>query len=130
MLQKKGYKKLLVWQKANELAFQIYMVTKKFPKEEVYGITSQLRRAVLSIPTNIVEGYGRQNKNELRQFLNIALGSLSEVEYLLDFCLKLNYITNEEHKKIQDLHIEVGRLLWKFYKSITDRAQERKSTSS
>jgi len=77
-----------------------------------------LQRAALSIPTNIVEGYGRQNKKELKQFLNIALGSSAEVEYLLDFSLRLNYLTIEEHRKLQDLHTEVGKLLWKFHRSI------------
>ena len=70
----KGYKKLIVWQKADELVYQVYLATKSFTKEEIYGITSQLRRAVLSVPTNIVEGYGRQGKKELKQFINIALG--------------------------------------------------------
>ena len=79
-----GYKKLIVWQKADELAYQVYIETRNFPKEEIYGITSQLRRAALSVPTNIVEGYGRQSKNELRRFTNIALGSLAEVKYLID----------------------------------------------
>jgi len=113
-----GYKKLIVWQKADELAYQVYLATKNFPKEEIYGITSQLRRAVLSIPVNIVEGYGRQGKKELKQFLNIALGSLAETEYLLDFSLRLNYLTIEKHKELQGLRIEVSKLLWKFYKSI------------
>ena len=117
-MQKFGYKKLIVWEKADELAYQVYTVTKKFPKEEIYGITSQLRRAVLSIPVNIVEGYARRGKKELRQFLNIALGSLAETEYLLDFSLRLNYLTTKEHKELQDLRAEVGKLLWKFYKSI------------
>jgi four helix bundle protein len=117
-MEEKGYKKLIVWQKADELAYQVYLATKKFPREETYGITSQLRRAVLSIPTNIVEGYGRQSKNELRQFISIALGSLAEVEYLLGFSVKLGYLSNEEHEKLQGLQEEVGRLLWKFYKSL------------
>lgn len=113
-----GYKKLIVWQKADELAYQIYMETKKFPKEEIYGITSQLRRATLSIPTNLVEGTGRQGKKELKQFANIALGSVAETEYLLDFSLKLEYFSQETHKKLQDLRQEVGNLLWKFYLSL------------
>lgn len=117
-MKEKGYKKLIVWQKADDLAYQVYMVTKTFPKEEIYGITSQLRRAALSIPTNIVEGYGRQGRKELKQFVNIALGSLAEVEYLLDFSLRLKYLTVEEHKEIQDLRQQVGNLLWKFYKSL------------
>ncbi|HNX82698.1 MAG TPA: four helix bundle protein [Candidatus Omnitrophota bacterium] len=114
----KGYKKLIVWQKADEFAYQVYLATKEFPREEAYGITSQLRRAALSIPTNIVEGAGRQGKNELRQFLNIALGSNAEVEYLLEFCLKLNYFDKALYQKLELLRDEVGKLLWNFYKSI------------
>ncbi|MFH1190403.1 MAG: four helix bundle protein [Candidatus Omnitrophota bacterium] len=113
-----GYKKLIVWQKADELAYQIYTETKKFPKEEIYGITSQLRRAALSIPTNVVEGAGRQGKKELKQFVNIALGSAAETEYLLDFSLRLGYFYQETHKRLQDLRQEVGNLLWRFYLSL------------
>ncbi len=113
----KGYKKLIVWQKADELAFQIYLATKEFPKEEIYGVTSQLRRAAVSVPTNIVEGMGRQGKNENRQFMNIALGSLAETEYLLEFCFRLGYLTKENFQRLEDIRQEVGALLWKFYKS-------------
>lgn len=113
-----GYKKLKVWQKADELAYSVYLATKDFPKEETYGITSQLRRAALSVPANIVEGYGRQGKNELRQFVNIALGSLAEVRYLMDFSSRLNYLSDEQQTALEDLADEVGRLLWKFYQSI------------
>jgi len=83
-----GYEKLLVWQKADELAYQIYMASKAFPREELYAMTSQVRRAALSVPTNLVEGYARQGRNEFRQFTNIALGSLAEARYLLGFCLR------------------------------------------
>ncbi|MCK4251104.1 four helix bundle protein [candidate division WOR-3 bacterium] len=117
-MELKGYKKLIVWRKADELAFEVYIATKNFPKDEIYGITSQLRRAALSVPTNIVEGYGRQGRRELRQFVNIALGSLAETEYLLDFSLKLGYLTKTKHNKLQSLRQETGALLWKFYKSL------------
>jgi four helix bundle protein len=113
-----GYKKLIVWKKADDLAYQIYVGTKKFPKEEIYGITSQLRRAALSIPTNLVEGTGRQGRRELKRFVNIALGSTAETEYLLDFGLRLGYFSKEVHKTLQDLRQEVGNLLWKFYLSL------------
>ncbi len=113
----KGYKKLIVWQKANDLAYKIYLAAKTFPIEEKYGITSQLRRVALSVPTNLVEGSGRQGKAELRQFANIALGSLAETEYLLDFTLKLKYLKGKEHKPLQDLRAEIAMFLWKFYKS-------------
>ena len=117
MSQEKGYKKLIVWRKADELAYQVYLETKKFPKDEVYGITSQLRRAAFSVPTNIVEGSGRQGKNEMRQFVNIALGSLAETEYLLDFCFCLKYLDSENFNKLESLRSEVGGLLWNFYNS-------------
>jgi four helix bundle protein len=113
-----GYKKLLVWQKADELAYQIYLETKSFPKEELYGITSQLRRAVLSIPTNLVEGTGRQGKKELKQFVNIALGSLAETQYLLDFSLRLQYLNKIRYEKLQVLREETGKLLWNFYQNL------------
>ncbi len=82
---------------ADELAFQIYLATKKYPKEEIYALTSQLRRAALSIPTNIVEGYSRRSDKELAHFLNISLGSLAETKYLLHFSSKLNYLEDEIH---------------------------------
>ncbi len=94
-MELKGYKKLIVWRKADELAFEVYIATKNFPKDEIYGITSQLRRAVLSVPTNIVE-----------------------TEYLLDFSLKLGYLIKTKHNKLQSLRQETGALLWKFYKSL------------
>jgi four helix bundle protein len=113
----KSYKKLIIWKKADELAHQIYLQTKRFPKDEIYGITSQLRRAAISVPTNIVEGAGRQNKNERKQFANIALGSLAETEYLLEFCHRLTYLEEENYNKLENLRREVGALLWNFYKS-------------
>ena len=116
--QKVGYKKLVVWQKADELAFEIYKSTKDFPKEEMYGIISQIRRAALSVSLNIAEGYGRQGRKELKQFVNISLGSLSEVRYLLEFSLRLGYLNKEQFCKLEELGKENGRVLWKFYKSL------------
>ncbi len=113
-----GYKKLIAWQEANELAYQGYIKTKEFPKEEIYGITSQLRRAALSIPTNLAEGTGRQGKKELKQFVNIALGSLAETEYLIDFSLKLGYLNQNDYGKLKTLRQKVGSLFWGFYRSI------------
>ncbi|MFH1478519.1 MAG: four helix bundle protein [Candidatus Omnitrophota bacterium] len=113
----KGYKKLLVWQKAHDLAYKVYLVTKNFPKDEMYGVTSQLRRASLSVPTNIVEGSGRQNKGEFKQFVNVALGSLAETEYLLEFCFQLGYLNNEVFNSLESIRSDVGGLLYKLYKS-------------
>ncbi len=112
---KKGYKKLIVWGKVDELAFQVYLETKKFPKEERYGLTSQLRRASLSVPTNIAEGMGRQGKNETKYFTNIALGSPAETEYLLEFCLRLKYLNEKTFKSLKEIRSEVGAMLRSFY---------------
>jgi four helix bundle protein len=112
------YKNLIVWQKSDELAFEIYKLTKKFPKDEIYGLTSQLRRAALSIPTNIVEGYARKGDKELGRFISIAVGSMAETEYLLEFSRRLKYIDEHDYKKIEALRNEVGKLLWNFYKKV------------
>ena len=113
------YKELKVWQKADELAIEVYKLTKSFPRDEIYGLTSQLRRAALSIPTNIVEGYARKGDKELARFINISIGSMAETEYLLTFSKRLGYVTETEHQTIEALRSEVGRLLWNFYKKVT-----------
>lgn len=113
----KGYKKSIVWQKADELAFQIYTRTKDFPKSELFGVTSQLRRSALSVPTNIVEGLGRRNRGETRQFINIALGSLAETEYLIEFCVRLKYLKEEDSAELDKLSSEVGAMLWTIYQN-------------
>ena len=112
------YKNLKVWQKADELAIETYKITKNFPKDELYGITSQLRRASLSVPTNIVEGYARKGDKELARYINISIGSLAEVEYLLDFSWRLGFMKEEDFQKISSLREFVGKLLWNFYKKI------------
>ena len=113
------YKDLKVWQKADKLVIEIYKITKSFPKEEIYGLTSQLRRAALSIPTNIVEGYTRKGDKELSRFVSIAIGSMAETEYLLDVSKRLGYMNGTEFEKIEALRSEVGKLLWKFYKKVS-----------
>ena len=114
----KGYKKLEVWKKADVLAKAVYAVAASFPKDEIYGVTSQLRRAALSIPVNIVEGAGRQGRKEFKQFANIALGSLAESEYLLEFCKDIGYLKDEDFLRLELLRAEVGKLLWGLYKSL------------
>jgi four helix bundle protein len=113
----KGYKKLIAWQVADDMALRIYRITKQFPKEELYGITSQLRRAALSVPTNIVEGMGRQGRNETRQFLNIALGSIAEVEYLIDFSGRLGLLLQQDVVQLQMIRQRAGNLLYRLYYS-------------
>ncbi len=91
----KTHKDLDAWKKSIELVSFIYETTKKFPKEEVFGITSQIRRAAISVPSNIAEGFGRNTAGELKQFIGIAQGSLSELETLLIIARNLGFIDTE-----------------------------------
>ncbi|OGG11825.1 hypothetical protein A2Z00_03815 [Candidatus Gottesmanbacteria bacterium RBG_13_45_10] len=113
-----GYKRLIVWQKTDELALLIYKITASFPKSEIFSLTSQLRRAALSVPTNIVEGYARNSRIEFKRFIVIALGSLAETKYLLDVSFRLKYIDEGVCNKAMYVADESGRLLWKLYRSI------------
>jgi hypothetical protein len=90
-----NYKDLKVWEKAHLFALEIYRVTKLFPKEEIYTLTSQMKRAATSIPANIAEGCGKKGQSEFAHFLNIALGSANESEYFLLLAKDLNYFENE-----------------------------------
>jgi len=90
----KTHKDLDAWRKSLDLVEMVYKVTKEFPKEELYGLTNQLRRAAVSIPSNIAEGAGRGSKKEFIQFLHIALGSLSEVETQLIIASRLGYVSD------------------------------------
>ena len=112
------WKKLEVWQLADDLAFNIYQVSRNFPKEEMYGITSQVRRAALSIPTNIIEGYSRKGNKELSHFINISLGSLAETKYLIYFSHRLGYLSDNEYNKTKQGYEKLGKKLWRFYESV------------
>jgi four helix bundle protein len=96
----RDYSKLQVFHEADKLAMDLYLITKRFPKEELFGITSQIRRAALSVPTNIVEGSQRNSTNDYLHFLTIALGSLAEVGYLTGFACRLGYIDPKEVEQI------------------------------
>jgi four helix bundle protein len=112
------WKSLEIWKKADELAFLTYKLTRDFPKEELYGLTSQLKRAALSIPTNIVEGYARKGDKELGRFLGISLGSLAETKYLVHFAEKLGYLKGQQLTEIQNSCEVLGKQLWKFYEKV------------
>lgn len=102
-----NYKDLKVWQKAHVLALDIYTASKSFPKEELYNVTSQLRRASMSIPTNIAEGCGKFTNKDFGSFLQIALGSANEVEYLILFSSELGFL---ETKLFEKFTIEIGEI--------------------
>lgn len=107
----KTYKELIVWQKAVELVTVIYSVTKSFPKEEIYGLTNQIRRAAVSVPSNIAEGFGRNSKNEFRRFLKIAIASLFELQTQLEIAKNLEFLTTEEFDNVFSLTREIEAML-------------------
>ena len=94
------FRKLRVWEKSHELTLLMYKLTKNFPKEELFGLTSQIRRATSSIPTNIAEGCVKSTQKDFSRYLYIALGSSSESEYLTLLSYELNYLTENDFKKI------------------------------
>jgi four helix bundle protein len=96
------FKKLNVWKKAHETTLAVYQLTKSFPKDEVYGLTSQIRRACVSIPSNIAEGCGKEGNKDLSHFLQIALGSASELEYQLLLAEELKYLKETEYVKLNN----------------------------
>jgi four helix bundle protein len=112
------FKKLSVWQKAHSLTLEVYKITSKFPKEEVYGLSSQIRRACSSIPTNIAEGCGRKGSTELSRFLQIAFGSACELEYHLILSADLGYLKTKEYEKTTNQLSDVKKMLSGFIQKL------------
>lgn len=110
----KTHKDLIVWQKSMKLVKDLYNATKFFPKEEIYGITSQMRRAAVSIPSNIAEGFGRGHDKELLHFLYISLGSASELETQLIICKDLGFFSDNKYDELNILNNEIIRMLSSF----------------
>ena len=106
-----SYRNLIAWQKAKALALEVYRDTRKFPKDEMYGLTSQMRRAAVSVPSNIAEGKGRHSHKELVQFLYRSRGSLLELETQLSIAHELDYIDAPAFKHLQGMMEELGRVL-------------------
>lgn len=115
----KGFRQLTVWQKAYGLTLEIYRLTKAFPKQEIYGLTSQLQRAAVSISANIAEGYERNHRKEYLQFLFIAKGSLGEVETYLLLAKDLGYLSNSDYLAIDEKRKDASRLLKGLIKSLS-----------
>ena len=112
------FKKLNVWQKAHLLAIAVYQATSDFPKEELYGLTSQARRACVSIPANIAEGCGKEGNAELNRYLQISLGSTRELEYHLLLARDLNFLNNKIYDPLNNQVSEVRRMLISFIKKL------------
>ncbi len=115
----RNYRDLIAWQKAMDLVEGVYRISKRFPASERFGLLSQIRRAAVSIPSNIAEGQGRGATREFGQFLKIAYGSLREVETQLMISQRLGYAEESDVNKLLDVSAEVGRLINGLMKSLT-----------
>lgn len=108
-----SHKDLIVWQKSYKLSLLIYSITRKFPKEEVFGLTSQMRRAAVSIPSNVAEGNTRFSRKDNAQFMRIAYGSACELDTQLSISKDLKYCSEKEYTEATSLLIEVMKMLYK-----------------
>ena len=114
----RDYKKINAWKRSHRFVLGIYTMTGKFPSDEKYGIISQLRRAALSVPTNIAEGCGRSTERELVRFMDIASGSASEVDYLLYLAMELKYIDQDKYNRASNELTEIRKMISGYSKTI------------
>lgn len=114
----KDFREIIVWQRSHALTLEIYRLTAKFPKEEIWGITSQMRRAASSIPANISEGCGRDGDAELKRFMNIALGSACELDYFILLSADLGYLPAPDRQKLAAEILEIRRMLGGFIQKL------------
>jgi four helix bundle protein len=114
----KPYERLEAWQASHQLVKAIYLATHHWPKFELYGLTSQTRRAAFSIPLNIAEGSAKRGSREFRRFLDISLGSMSELSYCLRLARELEYLNDEEWEKTEAQRDKTGKLLWRLYQAM------------
>jgi len=116
-----NFKELIVWQKSRNLVKGIYKLTQKFPADEKFGLTQQIRRAAISIPSNIAEGSGRGTNSDFIRFIDIANGSAFEVETQLYLALDLEYISQPEFDEIAAKLFDIERLIFNFKKSLSNK---------
>jgi len=116
-----SFSDLLVYKKAFALAMEIFELSKRFPKEEMYGLSSQVRRSSTSIPSNIAEGYGRDSNKDYLKFLNIAISSLFEMQTQIEIAYNLKYINEIQFNKISEESKEIERMLSSFIRKIRER---------
>jgi len=117
----KGFQDLVVWQKAHKLALEIYKLTNIFPRHEQFGLTSQLRRAAYSIPSNLAEGYGRRSTKELLQFLAVANGSAEELRYFLILTRDLRYVSAEDQHRLDEELTSIVQMIAALARSVKGR---------
>lgn len=124
-----GFRDLVVWQKSMQLAVSVYDLTKQFPREELYGLTSQMRRSAVSIPSNIAEGQGRANSGEFRQFIAIARGSNCELQTQLELALAFKFGDPAVIDSAQQLSDEVRKMLFGLHSSLDPKSKQVKTAN-
>ena len=123
------YERLNAWQVAHQMALQVYEATDSWPAAERFGLTIQLRRAALSVPTNIAEGAAKRGRREFRRFLDIALGSISEVTYLLRFCRDRGLLSSNAWLELEATRNRAGQLTWQLYRSVSSDSRAARGSS-
>ena len=118
------YERFTAWKASHELALATYRATRSFPKEELFGLTSQMRRAAFSAAANIAEGSAKRGSAEFRRFLDIAVGSLCELSYAILFVTELGLLSREEAQRLEELRSRAGKLTWGLYKTVSQRAKQ------
>jgi len=117
----RNYRELQVWSKAHSLTLELYRVSQRFPREEIYGVTNQLRRAAVSIGANLAEGCGRRTSTELARFVKIAMGSASELDYHLLLCRDLGFVSGDDFTSSAAKLTEVRKMLTSFLSSVEEQ---------
>ncbi len=125
----RSYRDLIAWQKSIDFVTEIYRCTRAFPKEETYGLMSQLRRAAVSVPSNIAEGHARLTTGEFRQFLGHALGSLTEIETQIQIANRLGYVGREDSNRLLEHSIEIGKIVRGILQSLPGKESRKPAPS-
>ena len=123
---KRAHKELDVWKLSMELVVDIFQVVDMFPKKELFGLSMQMKRCAVSIPSNIAEGAGRKTKREFRNYLYIAQGSLNELDTQLEIARRLGYLKEDKYKELQEKVLRVGQMLSGLIKKQTERIKDEK----
>ncbi|MCI0429834.1 MAG: four helix bundle protein [Rhodospirillales bacterium] len=116
------FRQLKIWRKSHDLTLAVHRATQGFPAAETYGLTSQMRRAAAAIPTNVAEGTGRGSDPDFARFLHIAMGSASELQYLLLLARDLSYVGGDVHASLEDMTVEVKRMLASLLRTVKSPA--------
>ena len=116
------YERFRAWQACDQLVLAVYRATNRFPRHELYGLTSQARRAAFSAAANIAEGSAKQGRREFRRYLDIAMGSLSELSYTLQLSRKLGFLPDEQWRDLDRLRAHASRLTWALYEAVRGKS--------